>query len=36
MSLLEGIYAAGLSVLKEDLTLDVEKTIKKMTDLINN
>ncbi len=35
MSLLEGIYAAGLSVLKEDLTLDVEKTIKHHEQLID-
>ena len=28
MTILEGVYAAGLSVLKEDLSLDIEKTIE--------
>ena len=35
MALLEGVYAAGLSVLKEDLSLDVEKTIEHHEHLIN-
>ena len=35
MALLEGIYAAGLSVLKEDLSLDVEKTIEHHEHLID-
>ena len=28
MSLIKGIYAASMSVLNEDLTLNIEKTIK--------
>ena len=28
MALLEGVYSAGLSILKEDLSLDIDKTIK--------
>ncbi len=34
MSLLKGIYSAGLSVLKEDFSLDVESTIKHHENLI--
>ena len=34
MALLKGIYAAGLSVLKEDLSLDVKKTIEHHEHLI--
>ena len=34
MSLLKGVYAAGLSVLKEDLSLDVKKTIEHHENLI--
>ena len=34
MTLLKGIYAAGLSVLKKDLSLDIEKTIKHHEHLI--
>ena len=30
MSLIKGIYAASMSVLNDDLTLNVEKTIKKL------
>ena len=35
MSLLEGIYSAGLSVIKEDLSLDIENTIKHHENLID-
>ena len=35
MTLLKGIYSAGLSVLKEDLSLDEEKTIKHHEHLID-
>ena len=34
MAILEGVYAAGLSVLKEDLSLDIEKTIEHHEHLI--
>lgn len=34
MALLKGVYAAGLSVLKEDLSLDVKKTIEHHEHLI--
>ncbi len=34
MALLKGIYAAGLSVLKEDISLDVKKTIEHHEHLI--
>ncbi len=34
MTLLKGVYAAGLSVLKEDLSLDVKKTIEHHEHLI--
>ena len=35
MALLKGIYAAGLSILKEDLSLDVKKTIEHHEHLID-
>ncbi len=34
MALLKGVYAAGLSVLKEDLSLDVKKTVEHHEHLI--
>ena len=34
MAILEGVYAAGLSVLKEYLSLDIEKTIEHHEHLI--
>ena len=36
MSKINGIYAAGLSVLDENLALDVKKTIKHAENLIDN
>ena len=36
MSKIKGIYAASMSVLKEDLTLDIEKTIKHAEMIIDN
>ena len=36
MSLIKGIYAASMSVLNEDLTLNVEKTIKHAEMVIDN
>ena len=36
MSKINGIYAAGLSVLDENLALDVKKTIKHAENLIEN
>ena len=35
MKQIEGIYAASLSILKEDLSLDLENTIKHAENLIN-
>ena len=35
MKQIEGIYAASLSILKEDLSLDIENTIKHAENLIN-
>ena len=35
MSLLEGVYSAGLSVIKEDFSLDIENTIKHHENLID-
>ena len=34
MKQIEGIYAASLSILKEDLSLDIENTIKHAENLI--
>ncbi len=36
MSLIKGIYAASMSVLNDDLTLNVEKTIKHAEMVIDN
>ena len=36
MEKIRGIYAAGLSVLDENLALDVKKTIKHAENLIDN
>ena len=36
MSKFNGIYAAGLSILDENLTLNVSKTIKHAENLIEN
>ena len=36
MSKINGIYAAGLSILDGNLALDVEKTIKHAENLIDN
>ena len=36
MSKIKGIYAASMSVLKDDLTLDTEKTIKHAEIIIEN
>ena len=36
MSLIKGIYAASMSVLNDDLTLNVQKTIKHAEMVIDN
>ena len=33
---IKGIYAAALSILNEDLSLNIKKTIKHSENLINN